>query len=263
MGSAEDHGLQDEFQALRESQENIPLYSRYDRPRLPTVEELARLPSGVMAKIIPPREREMVEGLIIVLHDHGGNESPLMEFAQEHLRPKHTACLLLRGVVAIEGRENSYQWESNSDTFLRTSRLLLEELIRRYLIQECKFPPGKIIIFGQGEGGEAGLLTFLRWESIEFGGVICVGGRLIAHVTLPEDTKSNTPVLLLGGALGITTPTAKNQIEEYFSYVDDDLLPAREDDLPMGKQLKTLRAFFAHRLQEEEWTQPAIITFGM
>jgi hypothetical protein len=77
-----------------------------------------------------------------------------------------------------------------------------------------------------------------------------------------REFKSKTPILLLGGSLGMTSPVARNLIEQNFSYVDCNLLEGEGDIMPRGDQLKTLREFFAHRLQHEEWTKPAIITFG-
>ena len=257
----EHHPLQEDFEALAERQNAIPSHRRDDRPRMPTTRELRDLP--VVASMIPPNSREQVENIIIVLHDKGGDELSLQEFAEFQLRPKDTACLLLRGVSAVAGKENSYQWEHNLDTYLRTSRLILDEVISALLISKCNFPARKIIVFGQGDGAIAALATFLAWERVEFGGVICVGGQLPPYFALPEDFQSKTAVLLLGGTLGMTTPVAKNRIEQSFSYVDSDLMEGKDDSLPRSKQqLKTLRDFFSHRLHEDEWTKPAAITFG-
>jgi predicted esterase len=255
----ENYPLQD-LQELTYRQRHIPSHRRDDRPRIPTGGEIQDLPMA--ATIIPPKAKERIENIIIVLHDHSGNELSLREFAEQHLRPKDTACLLLRGVSPVAGKENSYQWEDNLDDFLRTSWLILNEVICDLLIKQCNFPAHKIILFGQGEGAKAALATFLTWETVKFGGVICVGGQLPSHFALPGNFKSKTAVLLLGGALGMTTPVAKNRIEQNFSYVDLDLIEGKDDALPRGNQLNTLRDFFAHRLHEEEWTKPAIITFG-
>lgn len=255
----ENHPLED-FEALRYMQRDIPSHRQNDRPRIPTAGEIGGLP--VVANIIPPIVREHVENIIIVLHDRSGNELSLRKFADQHLRPKGTACLLLRGISAVAGKENSYQWEDNLDSFLRTSWLILNEVICALLIMQCNFPARKIILFGQGEGAIAALATFLAWKTVKFGGIICVGGQLPSHLPRFGDSKSETAVLLLGGALGMTTPVAKNGIEQSFSYVDCNLIEGKDDSLPRGNQLDSMRDFFAHRLHEEEWTKPAIITFG-
>lgn len=235
-GALPEHNpLQEDFEALADRQDAIPSHRRDDRPRIPTVEELRGVP--IVASIIPQKAKERVEHIIIVLHDLAGNEHTLREFAELHLRPKNTACLLLRGVSTVAGKENSYQWEDNLDTFLRTSRLILGEVISAFLISKCKcnFPARKIIVFGQGEGAMAALATFLEWERVKFRGLICVGGQLPSHFALSEGFKSKTAVLLLGGTLGMTTPVAKNRIEQKFSYVDFDLKEGKYDALPRGK----------------------------
>ncbi len=119
-------------------------------------------------------------------------------------------------------------------------------------------------MFGHGEGGMASLSAVLTWERVEFGGVVCVGGKLHAHAALPREAKSKTPVLLIGGALGITNPVELNRVEQNFFYVDCDLMKGKDDTLPSDtdRRLKAVRDFFAHRLRVEEWAKPAIITFG-
>lgn len=253
--------LQEGFEALRKGQDTIPSHRRDDPPRPPTSEDLRRLPTKA-AQYIPPKGKETLESIIIVLYDEAENEVSLQEFASQYLRPKDTACLLLRGVSTVSRTENKYQWEDNVDGFFQTSRLILDEIICSLLVRECNFPTRNIIIFGHGEGAIAGLSAFIIWEKIEFGGVICVGGQLHPHADLLGDLMSNTPVLLLGGSLGMTSPVAQNRIEKSYTYVDCDLIEGKDDVLPGGRQLKTLRDFLAHRLQEEEWTKPAIITFG-
>jgi predicted esterase len=256
-----EHHLQEDFETLIDRQDNIPTHRRDDRPRIPTPEELLGLP--VKARIIPPKGKESVENIIIVLHDHSGNEHFLQDFAEKNLRPKDTACLLLRGVSAVARKVDSYQWEDNDDAFLKSSKAILDDVISILLINKCNFPARKIIIFGQGEGAVAALTIFSAWERVEFGGVICVGGQLPPYIASPGDTKSKTAVLLLGGSLGMTTPLAKHRIEQNFSYVDCDLLEGKYDALPRSRQqLKSLKDFFSHRLHEEEWTKPAVITFG-
>jgi predicted esterase len=256
-----EHHLQEDFETLTERQDAIPTHRPNDRPRIPTTEELRALP--VKAHMIPPKGKEGVENIIIVLHDHSGNENFLQDFAEKSLRPKDTACLLLRGVSAVAGKENSYQWEDNVDTFLKTSQLVLDDVISALLVSKCNFPARKIVLFGQGEGAMAALTISSAWERVEFGGVICVGGQLPSHIAPSRDTKSKTAVLLLGGSLGMTNPVAKHRIQQNFSYVDCDLLEGKDDALPRNKQqLRSLRDFFSHRLHEEEWTKPAVITFG-
>jgi predicted esterase len=249
--------LQEDFPTLTDRQDTIPS----DLPRLPTLQELRALP--VTTHLIPPRSKESVKNIIIVLHDHSGDEKVLQDFAEQNLHPKNTACLLLRGVSAIPGKKDSYQWEENNDDFFKSSKIILENLIMDLLKSKCNIPERKVIIFGQGEGAAVALTTFSTWKRVEFGGVVCVGGYLPPYAAPSGDTKSKTAVLLLGGELGTTNPVAKNRIEQTFSYVDCDLLPGKDDALPRSnQQLKSLKSFFCHRLHEEEWTKPAVITFG-
>jgi predicted esterase len=249
--------LQEDYPTLTDKQDELPT----DLPRLPTADELRTLP--VTAHLIPPRGNESVKNIIIVLHDRSGNERFLRDFADQNLHAKYTASLLVRGVTAIGGKKDSYQWQDSSDSFFKTSKIILEDVISDLLISKCNIPARKIMLFGQGEGAAAALTTFSSWRRVEFGGVICVGGDLPPYVASSGDTKSKTAVLLLGGELGMTNPVARNRIEQAFSYVDCDLLQGKDDALPRSRQqLKSLKDFFCHRLHEEEWTKPAVITFG-
>ena len=99
-------------------------------------------------------------------------------------------------------KENSYQWEDNVDTFLKTSHLILDDVISALLISKCNFPARKIVLFGQGEGAMAALTVSSAWERVEFGGVICVGGQLPSHIAPSRDTRARQQFCFLAVRLG-------------------------------------------------------------
>lgn len=205
--------------------------------------------------------------IILVLHDYGGNELSLKDFAEEHLREPNALYILLRGTRALT-EVDRYHWADSNQlpnrSFLEATDLIgnfvVEGLIKRHNIS-----PRNIVLLGHGQGGMAALSVAISWNRTELGGVITIGGPLPEHFTLPPRANVSTPVLALGGKLGDINATAEKRIRDFVMHVDVHLIPDVEDRLPQSTDstsILMLKEFFAHRLWRKEWEQPAVLTLG-
>lgn len=206
--------------------------------------------------------------IILVLHDYGGNEYSLKNFADEHLREPDTLYILLRGIHPLAEGSSLYHWADNiqspkdsfSDATNHIAKFILDDLIKKH-----HFQPRNIILFGLGQGGMVALSVATSWSRTELGGVITVGGSLPKHFVVPDKANVSTPVLVLGGMLGDINVTAKKRIEDFIVHIDVYLTPNERDVLPQSRDdvsLSKLKDFLAHRLWRKEWEQPSILTLG-
>lgn len=205
--------------------------------------------------------------IILLLHDYGGNQSSLKDFAEEHLKEPDTLYVLLRGIRAL-AENDQYHW-ADSDQFPGGSFLeatnTIGELIVEGLIKKHNIPPRSIVLLGHGQGGMVALSLATSWDRTELGGVITIGGPLPEHFTLPSRANVLTPALVLGGTLGNVNATAEKRIRDFVMHVDVHLIPDIKDRLPQsGDQTSIfmLKEFFAHRLWRKEWEQPSVLTLG-
>ena len=254
--------LKRECEELRNKQEELQIYID-GPPRTPLPADFPRVLSMKIVNSVQP-----VESCIILMHNLASSEASL-ERHVEVLRSKQpqSAFILLRGVQLIEPGNSGYHWaDANGmmgEGFIRTSRVILEDIIRDGLIAKCGFPPRDIVVLGHGQGGMAALAAIACWNSIEFGGVVSFGGPMPGYAQLPLNVKAKTVALIYGATHGDITPSALQQIKENFSFTDHHISPSGYDTVPVSdKEIAPLLEFFAHRLKREEWKRQAVISFG-
>lgn len=180
-----------------------------------------------------------------------------------------SAFILIRGTVTedILPKNLDYVWAPSdmdeSSGLLRSSRLILEIVIKDGLIRKCFFPPRNIVIIGQSQGGTVSLASAASWNDIEFGGVISIGGPLPPLFQPPSPSKARTPALVLGGEMGSVVSAALRQIRDSFLEIEDQIKSNADDTVPKSKdEIKPILDFLAHRLRREEWEKQAVISFG-
>lgn len=92
-----------------------------------------------------------LQSVIILLHDHGGDETSLSDFTLQHLHRPGACYVLLRGISPVSLGGLGYHWgDSVSDHFIGTSHFILENLVHNVLIQKHHFRYQNIVLFGQG-----------------------------------------------------------------------------------------------------------------
>ena len=254
--------LKKQCEDLRRKQEDIQI--NIDGPSRTPVP--ADFPPALSMKIISPDQP--VESCIILMHNLADNEASLNQHV--HIlksKQPQSAFVLLRGLQPIGLGNSGYHWADANGTvdegFVKTSRVLLEDIIQDGLMAKCSFNPRDIVVLGHGQGGMAALAATACWNCIEFGGVISFGGPMPGYVQLPLGVKAKTPALIYGATHGAITPTALQHIKDNFSFVDHHTPPSGYDTIPISDmELVPLLEFFAHRLGREEWKRQAVISFG-
>lgn len=236
-------------------------------PRFPGPNDFPGIPTRILERIIDVD----VKKCVIILQDDSEAESSLHKLAlrlQKEL--PESVFILLHALQPSssdkDGMRHAHQAaveDGGADTgFLKESRSILVDIIKKGLVLKCRFAPRNIVILGHCQGGTAALAAATSWGEIEFGGVISVGGSIPAARPQISAIKAKTPALILSGPLGNIDNTALGQIQEQFTYVESDIRRACNDDIPEAKDIGILLDFFAYRLRGEEWTKQAVISFG-
>lgn len=141
--------------------------------------------------------------------------------------------------------------EMDMDTGFKTStRLLLDKVIREGLMDKCGYKPREIIIFGFGQGGMAGLQAAAELESEELGGVISIGGRLPASLSL-KSQKNRTPVLICRASrASAVTDGAVSKLKDAFEFVEIRDWKKNGDGMPSNRdEMMPIMQFLARRLR--------------
>ena len=254
--------LKKECEGLRKKQEELQM--NIDGP--PRTPVRTDFPRALSMTLVSPVKN--IENCIILLHNLANDEASLESHARilQSKQPE-SAFILLRGLQPIEPGNSGYHWADANATvdegFIKTSRVLLEDIIRDGLVGKCSFHPRDIVILGHGQGGMAALAATASWNCIELGGVVSFGGPMPGYVQLPHKVKAKTPALVYGGARGDITPAALQQIQDNFSFTDHHVPSSGQDTVPLSdKEIAPLLDFFAHRLGREEWKRQAVISLG-
>lgn len=203
--------------------------------------------------------------ILILLHGLGDTHVPFKTFGERLALPE-TACISLQASTPLPFDLGGYHWgddiafdNSNGqmevDTgFVKSTRLILDNLIKDTLITNCGFKPREILMFGFGQGGVAAVSAASQLSSKdpeELGGVVAIGGFLALSTRLTPAEKQKTPILLCKGnrKSGVSSNDVA-RTKETFAHVqvvewnkDGDAMPAsREEMLPIMQ-------FFARRLR--------------
>lgn len=258
--------VRQDFNSIRAAQEIIPSNANATRD-LPARSDF---PSSISLEILPPITNERIKKVIIMLHDSPGTERSL-ETLSRRLQQNYpeSAFLLVRGYEDVPSANGGYHWADPSDDrdriLAKTSRILLLDIVKHCLIEKFDFSKRDIVLFGHGKGGMAALVAAACWETVEYAGVISIGGPMPDCAHLFQGDKAKTPVLVLGGPQGNINPAALERTQKNFCHVTHDLrlrdaVPETPKD--MECLLEPLLGFLAHRLRKDEWTKQAVLSFG-
>lgn len=136
--------------------------------------------------------------------------------------------------------------------FRRSTRLLLNDVIREGLIKKCNFQPREIMLFGFGQGAMVALNAVAEMDEQELGGVVSIGGWLPATVSVPDATKKyKTPVLLCKSNSGsAVSESAVGKLKDCFESVQVIEWRKRGDGMPSNRdEMMPIMQFFARRLR--------------
>ena len=260
--------VRQDFDSIRAAQEIIPSNANATRD-LPARSDF---PSSISLEILPPISNERIKKVIIILHDSAGTERSL-EILSRRLQQDYpeSAFLLVRGQEGVPSGNSAYHWADPGDgrdrVLANKCRLLLLDIVKHGLIERFGFKTRDIILFGHGRGGMAALVAAACWETVEYAGVISIGGPMPDCAHLFQGNKAKTPVLVLGGPQGNINSAALERMQNTFCHVTHDLRLPSQDAVPEAPNdmkciMEPLLGFLAHRLRRDEWTKEAVLSFG-
>ena len=199
--------------------------------------------------------------ILILLHGLGDTNASFTKLGQQLNLPE-TACVAVQAPAPLPFDLGGFHWgddmifdqntgEMDMDTgFKAAEKVVLEKVIREGLVGKCGYKPREIIIFGFGQGGMVGLQAAVELESEELGGVVSVGGRLPASLSLKEK-KCRTPVLICRASrASAVTDSAVSKLKDAFEFVEIKDWKKNGDGMPSNRdEMMPIMQFFARRLR--------------
>jgi len=203
------------------------------------------------------------ESCLILLHGLGDTNASFTTLGQRLSLPE-TACISIQAPKPLPFDLGGFHWgddivfdqasgEMDVDTgFKSSTRLVLDDIIRKGLIEKCGYKPREVVIFGFAQGGMVALQVAAELEGDGLGGVISIGGVVPAGLPLKElDKKSKTPVIVCKGAKSsAVTPSAISKMKDVFEFVEVIEWKKVGDDMPRSRdEMLPIMQFFARRLR--------------
>jgi predicted esterase len=200
--------------------------------------------------------------VLILLHGLGDTKSSFTKLGQQLSLPE-TACIAVQAPAPLPFDLGGFHWgddlvfDQNTgvmdvDTgFKASTRLILQDIIRKGLVGKCGYQTREIMIFGFAQGGMVGLQVAAELEG-ELGGVISIGGMLPMSVPLRAlQNKSRTPVLVCRSTKGsAVTDNAVSRLKDAFSFVEVKEWKKNGDGMPSNREeMLPIMQFFARRLR--------------
>lgn len=227
--------------------------------RLPTKED--GIP-GTYA-IVPPPASQSATNILILLHGLGDTHSPFQSFGQRLQLPE-TACISIKGSARMPFDLEGAHWgddivfdEANGgidiDTgFKKSTKVVLEDVIKKVLVEKCGYRLREILLFGFGQGGMLAMNVAAELGEEELGGVVSIGGALPATAPLAEvNKKSRTPVIVCKGYRNLAvTYEDEGRIKDTFTFAEIKEWSKTGDGMPSNRdEMLPIMQFFARRLR--------------
>jgi len=149
--------------------------------------------------------------------------------------------------------------------FRRSTKLVLEQVIRDGLVQSCGYKTREILLFGFGQGGMVALNMAAELGSEELGGVISIGGVIPEKAPLPEDgKKSRTPVLVCkGNRSSAVKESNARRLKDTFDFVELKEWKKVGDGMPNSRdEMMPIMQFFARRLRSMKGVPKGSVEIG-
>ncbi|OCK76388.1 phospholipase/Carboxylesterase superfamily protein [Lepidopterella palustris CBS 459.81] len=228
--------------------------------RLPTRDDF---PTSIILSVTPPSSSQPPTNVLILLHGLGDTNASFTTLGQRLNLPE-TACISIQAPNPLPFDLGGFHWgddivfdqasgEMDVDTgFKSSTRLVLENVIRKGLVEKCGYKPREIIMFGFGQGGMVGLQVATEFDGEELGGVISIGGVVPSTLPLKAlSNKSRTPVIVCKGSKNsIVTQSAISRMKDAFESVEVKEWRKSGDGMPSNREeMLPIMQFFARRLR--------------
>jgi predicted esterase len=235
-------------------------------------------PSSLTLTLTPPppqSNKRTPPNILLLLHGLGDTHAPFINLAKSLSLPE-TTILTLQAPNPLPLDIPGFHWgdDINFDSrtgaldmdagFNAVKRFLVEDIIKKVLLDKCGYQLREIMILGFGQGGMSGLVVAQELVSEgasaisggtgELGGVISIGAAyplsLAGRITGGKG-KSRTPVLLVSGRdSDIVTDSAVKRTNDVFDFVEVHQYSRRGDTMPRSRdEMLPIMRFFGRRLR--------------
>ncbi|KAE8389118.1 Alpha/Beta hydrolase protein [Aspergillus alliaceus] len=216
--------------------------------------------------------------LLLLLHGIGDTSATFSTFGRALNLPE-TTVLTLQAPTHLPFDLPGYHWGDDISFdpatgaldmdagFARTTRTLVDEVIRDILVKRCGYKLREIMILGFGQGGMVGLAAARELgirpkvqdvggeggSSSAFGelsGVISIGAPYPVSGSVVGG-KSRTPVLLVAGRdSGVVSDGAEKRTRGVFEFVEVARYARKGDGMPKSREeMLPIMRFLARRLR--------------
>lgn len=216
--------------------------------------------------VVPPPNGQAATNILMLLHGLGDTEIPFKSFA-EKLQLPETGCIALRGTANLPFDLEGTHWGDDivfdndgtidADTgFTKSTKRVLDGVIRKVLIDKCGYAMHNIHLFGFGQGGMLALSIGTQLDNAEeLGGIISIGGPHSSRAALTEvDKKSTTPVLLCHGhRKSAIQDEHVEKLKDLFKFVEVKEWRKTGDGMPTSRdEMMPIMQFWARRLRSRK-----------
>lgn len=232
------------------------------QPRIPEADDF---PSDIVITILPPQNLKPAANVLILLHGLGDTHAPFAVLGKNFNFPE-TACLAVRGPLALPFNDNGYHWGDDvifdsstggldMEASFNKTHEVLKQIIDETLIGKCGWNRRAIFFLGFGQGGMVALDIASRIpatdEDPEFGGVVSLGGPL-PHAAPAPGKKAKTPILVMGSEKdSAITEGVEARVKNVFEFVQVVRWKGRKNDGMMKntEEAMPMMQFFSRRLR--------------
>ncbi|KAL2848500.1 Alpha/Beta hydrolase protein [Aspergillus pseudoustus] len=211
--------------------------------------------------------------ILLLLHGLGDTHAPFTNLAKSLALPE-TTILTIQAPNPLLLDIPGFHWgdDINFDSrtgaldmdagFNTAKRFLVEDIVKKVLLEKCGYHLREITMLGFGQGGMSGLVVAQELVSEggstsggagELGGVISIGAAYPLSLAGKSNGKgkSRTPVLLVSGRdSDIVTDSAVKRTKDVFEFVEVHQYSRRGDTMPRSRdEMLPIMRFFGRRLR--------------
>lgn len=208
--------------------------------------------------------------ILILLHGLGDTNIPFTQFARAMALPD-TCAISIRAPAPMPFDLTGSHWGDdiifdNSSVnggpdidagFTKSTKLVLEDIIQKVLINKKGYTMRDIVLFGFMQGGMLALNIAASLNQ-ELGGVVSIGAGLPSHATrvpVIAETKlaNRTPILVCKARDGSgVSMEDEDSVKKVFAFTTIKEWPKRGDGMPRNRdEMLPIMQFFARRLRSQ------------
>jgi predicted esterase len=209
--------------------------------------------------------------VLILLHGLGDTHASFSNFARLLSLPE-TICVAARGTAPLPFDLGGFHWgddividQGTGDIdvdagFKKSVEVIVDDVIRKTLIDKCGYKQREILLFGFGQGGYLALNCAVALGEEELGGVVSIGGALPSTISLPQK-KNRTPIIVCKGNRNSAIHDEDiDRLKRAFEFLEVKEWSKTGDGMPSNRdEMMPIMQFFARHLKSVRGIPPGSI----